>query len=109
LITSQRPLGIISIAHQQPRAYTPTDSTLLQQISTQVAIALENAQLFHSTRQRAAFEESLNDITSRLQQQTDLQVMLEQTMHDLGRVLGAERARVQLRMMPQADSPEAKE
>ncbi|MCD4687108.1 MAG: GAF domain-containing protein [Anaerolineae bacterium] len=109
LLTSQRPLGIISIAHSQTHTYTPTDSTLLQQIGTQVAIALENAHLFKATQQRAAFEESLSDITSRLQQQSDLRVMLEQTMRDLGRVLGANRARVQLRMMPHTNTPKAKE
>lgn len=109
LLTSQRPLGVISIANNQPHTYTPTDSTMLQQIGTQVAIALENAHLFQSTQQRAALEESLSDITSRLQQQSDLRVMLEQTMHDLGTVLGANRARVQLRMMPHVDTSEEKE
>ncbi len=109
LIASKQPLGTLSIANRKPDVYTPTDLTLLQQIGTQVAIALENAYLFQSTQQRAAYEEALSEITSRLQQQTDLRVMLEQTMHDLGNILGANRARVQLRLVPRSNESPSKE
>lgn len=109
LIASQQPLGTLSIANRKADVYTPTDLTLLQQIGTQVAIALENAYLFQSTQQRAAYEEALSEITSRLQQQTDLRVLLEQTMRDLGVILGANQARVRLRLVPRSDGSQSKE
>jgi GAF domain-containing protein len=88
------------VAHNRPRAYSLTDLTLLQQVGNQIAIALENARLFQSTRARAAYEESLSEITSRLQQQTDLRELLHQTMQDLGQTIGARRARVRLQIQP---------
>ena len=100
LLASKQPLGTLNVAHHHPGIYTHTDLTLMQQIGTQVAIALENALLYHSAQQRAVYEEALSDITSRLQQQSDLRVMLEQTMQSLGTTLGAKRARVRLQLMP---------
>jgi GAF domain-containing protein len=90
--------------------YTPTDLTLFQQIGNQIAIALENAHQFQTTQQRAQYEESLSQITSHLQQQADLRVMLQQTMQDLGQILGARRARVRLQITPsESGSSTAKE
>jgi len=101
LAVGGRTVGTISIGHSRPRFYTPTDLTLLQQAGNQVAIALENARLFQATQQRALYEESLGEITSRLQQQANLRDLLYQTMHDLGEVLGAQRARVRLQTIPE--------
>jgi GAF domain-containing protein len=100
LIVGGRAMGTVNIGHRRARIYTPTDLTLLQQIGNQVAIALENARLFQVTQQRASYEESLGAITSRLQQQADLRDLLQQTMQDLGRVLGARRARVRFQVGP---------
>lgn len=100
LIVSGHPFGAVNVAHQRVRMYTPTDLTLFQQIGNQIAIALENAHQFQTTQQRAQYEESLSQITSHLQQQADLRVMLQQTMQDLGQILGARRARVRLQITP---------
>lgn len=100
LVIGGRTLGTVSIGHQRPRIYTVTDLTLLQQVGNQIAIALENARLFQMARQRASYEESLSEITSRLQQPSDLRDLLQQTMQDLGQVLGARRARVRLQVQP---------
>ncbi|MBN1679649.1 MAG: GAF domain-containing protein [Anaerolineae bacterium] len=97
LIAGGRAIGALSIAHKRARIYTPTDLTLLQQIGNQIAIALENARQFDLAHQRAQYEESLSQITSQLQQQSDLHDLLEHTMQDLGHVLGANRARVRLK------------
>jgi GAF domain-containing protein len=97
LVVGQRILGAVIIEHKRSHRFTLTDLTLLQQVGNQIAIALENARLFGATRQRAAYEESLSEITSRLQQQSDLRDLLYQTMYDLGHTLGARRARVRLR------------
>jgi GAF domain-containing protein len=100
LTVSGHTFGAVTTAHQRTDQYTPTDLTLLQQIGNQIAIALENARQFQTTRQRAQQEESLSEIVSHLQQQADLSVMLQQTMQDLGHLLGARRARVRLQVTP---------
>jgi GAF domain-containing protein len=90
-------LGFLLLATiKQPRAFSQEEINVAQAIASQLAISLRNARLFHSIRQRASFEEALSQITSQLQEQADLRNLLQQTMHDLGQVLGARRARVLL-------------
>jgi GAF domain-containing protein len=96
LVGGGRALGTINLCHKQAGQYTATDLTLLQQFGNQIAIALENARQFQIAGHRAVFEESLSNITTRLQQQTDLRSLLRQTMLDLGQVLGAQRGRAKL-------------
>jgi GAF domain-containing protein len=108
LTVGGRTFGAVAAGHRRMRMYTPTDLTLLQQIGSQIAIALENARRFQSTHQRAQHDESLSEIVSHLQQQADLRVMLQQTMQDLGQVLGARRARVRLQVTPSEESSGAK-
>jgi GAF domain-containing protein len=100
LRVSGRMLGAVTVAHKSIRTYTPTDLTLLQQISNQIAIALENANIFNTARERAAYEETLSEITSHLQEQSDLRMILQQTMSDFGKVVGASQARVRLQITP---------
>jgi GAF domain-containing protein len=107
LTVSGYTFGAVMTAHQHAARYTPTDLALLQQIGNQIAIALENARQFQATRQRAQQEESLSEIVSHLQQQADLRVMMQQTMQDLGHLLGARRARVRLQVTPGAQPTES--
>lgn len=100
LTVSGRMLGAVTVAHQRVRMYTPTDLTLLQQIGNQIAIALENANIFNTAQRRATYEETLSEITSHLQEQSDLRMILQQTMRDFGEVLGASHARVRLQVTP---------
>jgi GAF domain-containing protein len=103
LTVSGHTFGAVMTGHRHVSRYTPTDLALLQQIGNQIAIALENARQFQATRQRAQHEESLSEIVSHLQQQADMRVMLQQTMQDLGHLLGARRARVRLQVTPGAN------
>jgi GAF domain-containing protein len=102
LAVSGRAFGAVNVAHQRAQMYTPTDLTFLQQIANSIAVALENARQFQLAQHHAQYEEALSKITSHLQQQGDLQVLLQQTMQDLGEVLGARRARVRLQVTPSA-------
>jgi hypothetical protein len=69
-----------------------------KELLEQTTGALNSA--FETTRQRMSYEGALNKITGHLQQQTDLHVLLQQTMQDLGQALGARRARVRLQVTP---------
>jgi GAF domain-containing protein len=100
LTVSGRAFGAVTARHRRVRMYTTTDLALFQQIGNQIAIALENAHQFQATREHVHYEESLGEITSHLQQQTELHLMLQQIMQDLGQVLGARRARVRLQVTP---------
>lgn len=112
LAVGGRVLGTLNIASRRTGAYSPAELILLEQLGNQVAIALENARQFQRAQHRATYEEALSQITSQLQQQTDLRNILQQTLQDLGRVLGARQARVRLQIQgkPERDSvPQSRE
>lgn len=92
---------------EQPRAFPQEEINVAQAIASQLAISLGNARLFYSIRQRASYEEALSQITSNLQEQADLRNLLQQTMQDLGHVLGAKRARVLLQSSSESDGARA--
>jgi GAF domain-containing protein len=101
-------IGFLLLATvKQPRAFPQEEINVAQAIASQLAISLRNARLFHSIGQRASYEEALSQITSQLQEQADLRNLLQQTMHDLGQVLGAKRARVLLQSNSEPDGARA--
>ncbi len=74
------------IAHQE--------EALVAEITHTLKEVLQTAQ------QRAVYQQALGKITAHLQQQTELSLILQQTLHELSQVLGARRARVRLQVVP---------
>ncbi len=74
------------------------DRALMQDVSSQIALALENARLLEESQQRAAHEQLVTDITGRIRSQLEIEAVLQQALEDLGQVLDAERAVAHLRL-----------
>lgn len=89
-------LGVISVGHSQPNVYSETDIIVFQQMVGLLALAIENARAFAESQRQARNEALVNDISTRLQQQVDLDGMLQIAVNDLGRALGARRGRIRL-------------
>ena len=89
-------LGVISVGHSQPNVYSETDIIVFQQMVGLLALAIENARAFAESQRQAHNEALVNDISTRLQQQVDLDGMLQIAVNDLGRALGARRGRIRL-------------
>ena len=105
LRTARKRLGIISLGHARPFVYSETDAIVLQQLSDQVATAIDNASLYAQSRRGAHNEALINDIAIRLLQQSDIEDMLQIAAIDLGKALGARRARVRLGARPRVETP----
>jgi signal transduction histidine kinase len=78
-------VGVLDVQSEHPYAFREDDLTVLQLLGDQIAIALENAKLFRETRRqfeamRALHDISL-DITSRLESEQVLTVILKQADH----------------------------
>ena len=69
---------------------------MVQAISDRAALALENASLFEATERRAAQERVVADVTSRIGESNDMERILQTTIQELGRTLGAARTFIQL-------------
>lgn len=63
-------LGILTLTHEQPGFFKPEQMKLLQAISSQAAIAVENAQLYAIERKRVNELVALNQLTHRISQFT---------------------------------------
>jgi len=95
-----RMLGLLFVSHTQPHAYDETDFAVFRQMADLLAVAIENAEAYGQSQRQARNEALVNDIATRLQRQTDIQSMLDITMNELGKALGARRARIRLAAQP---------
>jgi GAF domain-containing protein len=96
LISRGRILGIVSVGSARAYAYTETDIAVFQQMVNQLAVAIENAEAFRQSQRVAKNESLVNDISTQLQRQMDIHSMLDVTVNELGKVLGARRGRIRL-------------
>jgi GAF domain-containing protein len=96
MIARGRVLGMVGMGSSQAYAYSEGDIALFGQMVNQFANALENQDAYDRAQRSARNEALINDISSRLQRQFDVQSMLSITAQGLGQALGARRARIRL-------------
>jgi GAF domain-containing protein len=96
MILGTQSLGIVTVGCERPYAYSETDAAVFRQMAGQLAAAVENAAAFARSQRIAKNEGLVNDISVQLQQQLDIQGMLSVAANELGRALGARRARIRL-------------
>ncbi len=90
---NRQPVGQVMITSSLPSVYTETDVAILEQIVTQLGIALQNSRAYAETQRAARNQALINTISAQYQQQSSLENMLTMTLRELGRALGARRAR----------------
>lgn len=96
-----RLLGVINVGSLRPYSFTETDQAIFQQMINQLAVAIENAEAYRQSQRVAQNEALVNDIATHFQQHSAIEDMLHIAVDELGRALGARRARIRLSM--QAD------
>jgi GAF domain-containing protein len=69
---------------------------LLEAIADQMGEALESARLYQETQRRASHEEAIRQITERMRSNVDVESLLQNTVAELAKALGAPRAYVRL-------------
>jgi GAF domain-containing protein len=95
-------IGIIHIkAADVNRKWTEDEVIMVQAISDRAAFALENARLLEDTSRRAEQEETIASVTTQIGASTDFNRILQTTIQELGRALGATRSFIQLGMAPE--------
>ena len=98
-------IGIIHIeAAEANRKWTEDEITVVQSISDRAAFALENARLFEETSRRAEQEETIAHVTSQIGATTNFNRILQTTIEELGRTLGATRTFIQLETSTEDDA-----
>jgi nitrate/nitrite-specific signal transduction histidine kinase len=92
-----RVLGVLDVQHNEANRLSEEDANLLQAIANQVAIALQNAQLYSQARSRAEQESLINAISQQIQQATTVESALQIAARELGRAAGVPQASARLR------------
>lgn len=89
-------IGVIEVGNHQPAAFSTVDMTVLQQLVSQFAIAVENAEAYTQSQRLAQSKVLVNEISSQLQEQVEVDQLLHVATRELGKALGAKQARVRL-------------
>jgi GAF domain-containing protein len=98
-------IGIIHIeAAEGNRKWTEDEVTVVQSISDRAAFALENARLFEETTRRAEQEEAIAHVNTQISASTDFNRIMQITVEELGRTLGATRTFIQLETSTEDDT-----
>jgi len=76
--------------------WTAEERELLETLVAQLGVALESAQLFEETQRRAAQDRLLGEVTSRMRETLDMDLVLQTAIREIGEALGL--AEVEVRM-----------
>jgi GAF domain-containing protein len=88
LIVAGRIIGVLDIHSAKKNAFGTDEIAILQTLSGQLAVAVQNARLFSQVSQRAERERKVVDITSRIRSTNDISSILQTAVSELRRALG---------------------
>jgi GAF domain-containing protein len=79
-------IGSISIARKGDAKWTKMDEGLLDEVASQVGLAVDNIRLLEEATQRARHEQTLGKLATRFSQSLDLDTLLQTAARELGQV-----------------------
>lgn len=88
--------GVIEVGRTYNREIRPVEQSVLLQLANQLIVALENTNAYIQSQRTAQNKILANEIALQLQQQVDIDSLLNTTVTELGKALGAKRARIRL-------------
>lgn len=77
IIISDQVMGLVALADARPRAFNENHLRLLQTLSSNVGVAIENARLFQAEQQRAAELAAVNTVSAALVSELDLTALIQ--------------------------------
>ncbi len=95
IIVENHQWGLLTV-HQcsRVRQWQPTEIDLLEKLATQVAIAIQQAQLFNRIQQQATREQLLNQISQTLNSSLDPKHILQEIANCIGQSFGVDRVAI---------------
>jgi GAF domain-containing protein len=88
LVVAGRVTGVLDIHSAKPNSFGADETAILQTLSGQLAVAVQNARLFSQVSQRAERERKVVEITSRIRSTNDISSILQTAVSELRRALG---------------------
>ncbi len=75
-------LGAIAVKRSSDKPWTQAERDLLEKLAAQVALAIENARLIDETRQRAAQEQIISEVSARFSRSLDVEALLQAAVRE---------------------------
>ena len=88
IIVGEKILGVATVAGYKQNAFTENDLRLLQTLSANMGVAIQNARLFEAEQQRVAEMQIINGIQQGLAAELDFQAIVDLVGDRLRQVLG---------------------
>lgn len=97
-------IGYISLETDK-ETFSPEESALIDNITNQTAIALENARLLEATERRAIQEQKLNELATRFSRAITVDEILQAAVQELGQLPMVGEVSVQIRPAGMTSQP----
>ncbi len=94
--SGQKVIGVLDLQSNEFDAFDETDVMLIETLTGQIAVAIENAQLYEETQQRALEQETLREAALALTTALDRSEVIDRILAQLQRVVPYDSASVQL-------------
>lgn len=90
-------VGVLGIQDENPdRQWTEDEIALIEAVSEQMSLAIDNARLFEETGRRASREKVIADLTSQLWASGELEQVMQTAVQRLGTTLDASKVVIRL-------------
>jgi len=90
-------IGVLGLRDNNPdRHWTDDEIALIESVSEQMSLAIENARLFDETGRRAGREKIIADVTQQVWASGELEKVMQTTVERLGVTLNASKVVIQL-------------
>ena len=88
-------IGALNLRFQGERVPAETVA-LVQEVANRLALTLESARLYQDSQQRAEQERLLTQVTSRMRESLDIDIVLQNAVNEIYEALGLEEVAIQL-------------
>ncbi len=95
-------IGAIAVKRNSGAPWTETERDLMEKLAAQVALAVENARLIEETRQRAAQEQMISEISARFSRSLDVEALLQAAVREFAALPEVAEATVVLKPAAEA-------
>ena len=75
-------IGAITVKRRADKPWTEAEQDLMEKLAAQVALAVENARLIDETRQRAAQEQIIGEVSARFSRSLDVEALLQAAVRE---------------------------
>ena len=79
-------IGNISIARKGDAVWSKLDKDLIEEVASQVGLAIDNIRLLEEATQRAKQEQTIGKLAARFSQSLDLDTLLQTAARELGQL-----------------------